>query len=1580
MPIDYSGGLTVPGAVAIGTDAQATSPGSVVIGANSIAEAPATNQGASTVIGAYSYAGSNNNVVLGNRGVAIGWAAMAIGRESASTGRNAIAFGNVSAAIGDGAVAMGQSSLASGQRAIAIGSADSQRDYSEDNTQASGTDSLAFGTQAVASEQDAIAFGREAGAAGEQSVAIGTLADAAASRAVAIGNDTQAELSATAIGDQASSVGERSTAIGFLANSQSADSVAIGHQAAATGINGFAMGLESQASGVDSLAVGTGAIASGEQSISIGYQNEVSGDHSGAVGDPNIITGSGSYALGNDNTIDADEAGAFGNRNVLAETATGSRLIGNDNDVDVADAFILGNDADVTEEGGVALGSGSVASTASGIAGYVPEGADDTAILSTTSTRSAISVGDADAGEYRQITGVAAGTEDSDAVNVAQLQGLADTPLTFGGDSGETQRRLGESLNIVGSNANLSTEVTDDDELQIALNDDLALDSVTINDGGPVIDGGGIDMSNTQIVGLADGTEDDHAVNLGQLNEVGDVASQGWDVQTNADASTNVAPGDTVTFLDGQNIEITSDGQEISVATADDVEFSNVEISENLTVEGDTLLEGDLSVTHEGDEVFNITEGDTVFGGDSFTIAENTTIDMSDNRITNVGDAIEEGDAVNLGQVTNLTEEIADTPLTFGGDSGETERRLGETFNIVGSNANLSTEVTDDDELQIALNDDLALDSVTINDGGPVIDGGGIDMGGQQIVGLADGTEDDHAVNLGQLDQSIDESTTRYYSVNDGGVIGDNYDNDGASGVNAMAAGVGASATQEDAVALGREAQANIVGGAALGAESIVDRETAPTDGVIDAGSATITYNTNDQELLGAVSVGRDGEAYRQITNVADGTQNQDAVTIRQLQGAISSVTQTGTLYFHANSADEDGSNDSLAVGEESIAVGPDTIVNADRGIGMGDGALVEATAPGGTAIGQQAYVSLPDAIAMGTESEATGEQSIALGAGAVASDPSSVALGGNAVTSAPVGTSGTTINDVTYEFAGSDPVGTVSVGDEDQERTITNVAAGRIEEDSTDAINGSQLYTTHQAIEETGDLLIEIAGDTSETYVNENGRGIRYARTNENGLAESDAFAQAPGATAVGYEATATAADALALGRDAQADHQGSVALGEGAQTSEAVGTASIDIAGQTYQFAGAEPVATVSVGANGAERTITNVAAGRVSADSTDAINGSQLHATNQAVESIEGRVGEVEGDVTELDNRVTNVEGDVANLGDSFEELNDQAVKYDVNDDGSVNYDSITLEGDEGTTITNVAAGEVSEESSDAVNGSQLWEVQNQVSNIEEGGSKYFTANSEAAAAQAEGDESVAMGPESVAAGDHSVAAGDGARAESEGGVALGAGSVAQREGMDGQEEAFSGESVASTQGAVSVGSEGSERQITNVAGGTEATDAVNVRQLESVQAGSVNYDRDGDGNVDYSSVTFGEEGTSTRLRNISAGVEDSDAVNLGQMRELSQRFEQQIGGVHSRIDDVEDQANAGTASAMAMASVPQAYKPGKSMLAVGAGTYNGESAVSVGASRLSDNGRWAAKLNVSGDSQGNFGAGVGAGFHW
>ncbi|WP_146157036.1 YadA-like family protein [Halomonas urumqiensis] len=1145
---------------------------------------------------------------------------------------------------------------------------------------------------------------------------------------------------------------------------------------------------------------------------------------------------------------------------------------------------------------------------------------------------------------------------------------------------------------------------------------------------------GSVDSINTVIGGNsvvnADGTITTSDIgNTGQdtvhdaIDSVNTAANAGWNV-TDGTTAANIGPDGNVTFSGDANIDVAQSGVDddgqIDITLAPDLNVDSV------TTGNSVLDTNGLAIDDGAGNVTNLTnDGLTITGGPSITASGG--IDANDQVISSVGAGDVSGtstDAINGSQLFGSVDSIntviggnsivnADGTITTSDIGNTGQDTVHDAIDSVNTAANAGWNVTDgtnaanigpggnvtfsgdanidvaqsgvddDGQIDITLAPDLNVDSVTTgnstlnNDGLTIVGGpsitnsGGIDAGNQVISNVAGPVNGGDAVNL----TYFNENRTRYYSVNDGNTARDNFENDGATGLFSMATGIGARAMSEDAVALGRDSESMILGSVALGSDSVASRATAPTSGTLPAGSAAITFNTTDRDLMGAISVGHDS-AYRQVTNVADGTQSQDAVTIRQLQGAIGSASVTDTRYFHANST----AGDSLAVGQESIAVGPLTIVNGDNGIGMGNQALVEATAPGGMALGQQATVTLADAVAMGTQASATGEQALALGAGATAGQAGSIALGGNSVTQAAQATSGVTLQGVTYSFAGQNPFATLSIGDDGLERTVTNMAAGRIEADSTDGINGSQLYTTNLVLEELGDAFTLVSGDTSETFTETNGTGIRYVRTNESGIDESDAFAQAPRATAVGYEALASADESLAMGYRAVASHQGSVALGAGAQTSAAVGTQSVTIAGRTYQFAGTQPVATVSVGSTGAERTITHVAAGRLSPNSTDAVNGSQLHATNQAVNAVEGRIDGVEGDVSQLGDRVTLVEGDVANLGDNVDALNDQAVKYDTNEDGSVDYETITLAGDAGTTITNVADGDISENSVDAVNGGQLWDLQDQVTNIEQGGSKYFSANSDGPAAEAQGGDSIAMGSGSVAQGDRSVAAGDGARAEVEGGVALGADSVADREGMNGQRERFSDVEVASSQGAVSVGSQGNERQITNVAGGTEATDAVNVRQLESVQAGAVNYDRNEDGSVDYSSVTLGREGTPTRMRNVAPGVDATDAANVGQLQELGQRFASELDGVNGRIDRVERNANAGAASAIAAASVPQAFMPGKSMVSVGAGTYSGESAVSVGVSRLSDNGRWVIKLNATGDSQSNFGAGVGAGWHW
>jgi autotransporter adhesin len=208
--------------------------------------------------------------------------------------------------------------------------------------------------------------------------------------------------------------------------------------------------------------------------------------------------------------------------------------------------------------------------------------------------------------------------------------------------------------------------------------------------------------------------------------------------------------------------------------------------------------------------------------------------------------------------------------------------------------------------------------------------------------------------------------------------------------------------------------------------------------------------------LLGAISVGSTG-AYRQIINVADGTQAQDAVTVRQLAGAMQSFAVTGTMYFHANSTEVD----SLAVGTNAIAAGPKTVVNGDNGIGIGNGATVSMAAVGGMAIGQNAQSLGVDAMAFGNGAIASGAQSIAQGANAKATAAGSVALGSGAnasfadsvaLGSGSVTTVGAQTGYIAYALAAAQTSsGEVNVGN----RKVTGVAAGSAD---TDAVNVSQL------------------------------------------------------------------------------------------------------------------------------------------------------------------------------------------------------------------------------------------------------------------------------------------------------------------------------------------------------------------------------------------------------------------------------------------------------------------------------------------------------------------------------------------
>lgn len=198
-----------------------------------------------------------------------------------------------------------------------------------------------------------------------------------------------------------------------------------------------------------------------------------------------------------------------------------------------------------------------------------------------------------------------------------------------------------------------------------------------------------------------------------------------------------------------------------------------------------------------------------------------------------------------------------------------------------------------------------------------------------------------------------------------------------------------------------------------------------------------------------------------------------------------------------------------------------------------------------------------------------------------------------------------------------------------------------------------------------------------------------------------------------------------------------------------------------------------------------------------------------------------------------------------------------------------------------------------------------------------------------------------------------------------------------------------SVASADNTVSVGTVGGERTITNVAAGVNDTDAVNVSQLKGFTAGGVQYDKNADGTVNNNSLTLNPGGTGpTTIHNVAAGTASTDAVNVAQLQSgLTNTLNQANGYTDARINALQDDLwtmdrgyRGATASAMAMAGLPQAYLPGKSMLAVGMGGYQSEYGMAVGLSCITDNGRWVYKAQASGNTTRDWGFSVGAGIQW
>ncbi|WP_196484559.1 YadA family autotransporter adhesin, partial [Xylella fastidiosa] len=471
-------------------------------------------------------------------------------------------------------------------------------------------------------------------------------------------------------------------------------------------------------------------------------------------------------------------------------------------------------------------------------------------------------------------------------------------------------------------------------------------------------------------------------------------------------------------LLDSKELVITSHSSTSSVKT-----LANGESVVNRTVvNGDGVNIDDVVVVND--------LGLSIVGGASLTLSG---INAGSHKITNVTAGTEDTDAVNFSQLKSVSEAVDQGwTLTASGANGS-KVVSGGTVDLKNTDGNLAISKSgDSNDVVFNLSKDFKVDEVTAGntvvntDGvkvgsdvslgamglfianGPSVTASGFNAGDKVISHVAVGMADTDAVNVSQLKQAVQSVTvkaTRYYSTNDGGTQGGNYDGDGATGSKAIAAGVGTQASGEGATAVGSGAAASGKGSTAIGRNAIAsaDGSVALGDGAKDGGrgaeSYTGKYSGVQNNTVGTVSVGdaAKGET-RSISNVADAKEAMDAVNLRQLDAvAQKSNLQTDDMRHEINNIEDVFK---ITKGDSTSSVK-----------GMGVNAM---------AIGTNAAVSGTDSVALGKNTNVSADNAVAIGNGSVA-----------------------------------DRANSVSVGSGGSERQVTNVAAGTAD---TDAVNVSQL------------------------------------------------------------------------------------------------------------------------------------------------------------------------------------------------------------------------------------------------------------------------------------------------------------------------------------------------------------------------------------------------------------------------------------------------------------------------------------------------------------------------------------------
>ena len=1059
--------------------------------------------------------------------------------------------------------------------------------------------------------------------------------------------------------------------------------------------------LKEKESGAIAIIGGANTISNQTSSTVIGFGNTLKGENSTGVftaGSHNTLTNvSNSLVMGDHNTLE-------GRKNVIS--------LGNNNTVTADDAVAIGNGTTVSEKSGVAIGVGSVADRVAGsekgaLGAFAPANIPTAEKSTWTSTKGAVSVGDTANDITRQITNVAAGNEDTDAVNVAQLkkvneEALKHSTVTKGDNitvTEDTNKDGGKEYNVALSNDIFLSGDNDYTYVNISGSKGSVWASSSVAAGNVIMDGttatvSGLGNTTTAYDGFANGegkaaTEEQ----LKEISKVADNANQGWNLSTNGGEASKVAPGETVDFSGDKNITISNDGTKVQV-----------ELNKNLK-DIETISNGDATLTlgAMGGRVSEFANGQgasvKLFG--DATIINGKVNVYKDGRIAGVANGEADKDAVNVSQLHAVATEAGKHTQVKAGTNvgivpGETEDGThvytvnadgttvsGDSNVVVTAGEKDANNVTnygvklskDLKGIESVSNGSAKLElsshpifgatakltngkaSVELRDSTTIINGKVQVRQDGSIGGVTAGRVDNDAVNLGQL-KDVKAEALKHTTLSDG-----------------------KNTTVAPTVKDGQTDYKVNVAGDLTDITSVANGGAKLTLGgfateLANGQGASVKLFRDTTTINNAVTVYKDGR----IAGVADGVNANDAVNVSQLQKAAAESATTvsdGVNTTVTATKAEDGHTD-YKVNLNKDLVGIESISNGDAKLTLGGFATELANGQGASVKLFRDTTTINNAVTVYKDGRIAG-----VADGVNANDAVNVGQlkeaveAGNTDTHIKAGEYGVgTDNKVNMQLVdknGKD-AGTVTIKDVAKASDVgdvNNIASDiKNKEGKTtvvDAVNnlnnkvGDLQYSkvekgeiadgdsTTTAIGKLDQKLTDVAATAAKHTKVVNGSNITVEETAQDGQKTYKV-----GLNKDILLGDITGKNVSISGTNGTIETTGYIATKDRVYADKGAKLADVDITGDTISNDKSsvkldkEGTVTinnkVTIDGNGK---VSGVADGEISATSTDAVNGGQLYKTNQAIANNATNISSLSHSISNLDNRVNKVGAGAAAL---------------------------------------------------------------------------------------------------------------------------------------------------------------------------------------------------------------------------------------------------------------------------------------------------------------------------------------------